>query len=135
MLDAAAAHPVSSAQTAIDLRVEVRGLPRLSAPLRLRLEGPYVGGGGARVPSFDWRLTANALGFPVGGRVVSTGTNADLSIYRDNYEGGTAARGPGHERVAQTAAASGRPLGLHPRAWFGRAHIDGEANQGGVDCE
>jgi hypothetical protein len=135
MLDAAAAHPVSSAQTEIDLRVQVQGVPRLSAPLRLRLEGPYVSGGGARIPSFDLRLTANALGFPIGGRVASTGTNAYLSIYGDNYEVGTAAVAAANERVAQTTAAAGQPFGLHPRTWFGRARIDGDANQGGVDCE
>src|SRR5882757_4845045 len=73
MLDAAAAHRISSAQTDIDLRVQARGVPRLSGPLTLRLSGPYVSGGGEGIPRFDWRLKASALAFPVGGRIVSTG--------------------------------------------------------------
>jgi hypothetical protein len=127
MLDAAAAHPITSAETEIDLHLQVEGVPRLSAPLGLRLEGPYVSGGGARIPSFDWRLSASALGFPVGGRVVSTGTNAYLSLYGDNYEVGTDAVAAANQRVGQ--------LGLHPRTWFGRAHIAGDGHEGGTDCE
>jgi hypothetical protein len=127
MLDAAAAHPITSADTEIDLHLQVEGIPQLSAPLRLRLDGPYVSGGGARIPSFDWRLSASALGFPVGGRVVSTGTNAYLSLYGDNYEVGTDAVAAANQRVGQ--------LRLHPRTWFGRAHIDGDGQEGGADCE
>jgi hypothetical protein len=127
MLDAAAAHPIASAETEIDLRLQVEGVPRLSAPLRLRLEGPYVSGGGARIPSFDWKLSASALGFPVGGRVVSTGTNAYLSLYGDNYEVGTDAVAAANQRVGQ--------LALHPRSWFGRPHVEGDGHEGGADCE
>jgi hypothetical protein len=127
MLDAAASHPIRSAQTEIYLRVEVRGVPQLSQPLRLRLDGPFVSGGGARIPSFDWRLSASALGFPVGGRVVSTGTNAYLSVYGDNYEVGQTAVAAANEGLGGVA--------LHPRAWFGRARVEGQGNEGGVDCE
>ena len=90
MLDSAAAHPISTARTEIDLRVQVHGAPRLSAPLHLRLEGGYVSGGDRRIPSFDWRFTASALGFPVGGKVVSNGRNGFLTVYGDSYEMGTA---------------------------------------------
>lgn len=127
MLDAAAAHPIQSAQMDIDLQVQAEGIPQLSLPLRLRLEGPYVSGGGARIPSFDWKLTASALGFPVDGRVVSTGSNAFLSLYGDNYEVGTAPVAAANERIGQ--------LAVHPRSWFGRPHIEGNGHEGGVDCE
>jgi hypothetical protein len=127
MLDAAAAHPVSSAQTEIDLHLQVQGVPQLSAPLRLRLAGPYVSGGGARIPSFEWRLSASALGFPVGGRAVSTGTNAYLSLYGNNYEVGTAAVAAANDRIGQVR--------LHPRTWFGRPRIAGDGHEGGADCE
>jgi hypothetical protein len=128
MLDAAAAHPISSAQAEVDLRMQVRGVPRLSGPLRLRLSGPYVSGGGRQVPRFDWRLKASALAFPVGGSVVSTGTNAYLSIYGDNYEVGTDAVAAANDRIGQAAT-------VHPRSWFGRAHVDGDGHEGGADCE
>jgi hypothetical protein len=132
MLDSAAAHPIKSGQTEIDLRIEARGVSQLPGPVRLRLDGPYVSGGGTQIPSFDWKLTASALGFPVGGQVVSTGTNAYLSVYGDNYEIGTAAVAAANQRIQQATAAG---QGIHPRSWFGRAHIDGDGNEGGVDCE
>lgn len=128
MLDAAAAHRISSAQTDIDLGVQVRGVTRLSGPLRLKLSGPYVSGGGNGIPRFDWRLKASALAFPVGGRIVSTGTNVYLTLYGDSYQVGTPAVAAANERIAQAP-------GLHPRSWFGRAKVDGQGNEGGVDCE
>jgi hypothetical protein len=128
MLDAAADHPISSADMEIDLRTQVSGVESLSQPLRLRLEGPYVSGRGERIPSFDWKFTVGALGFSVGGRVVSTGTNAYLSIYRENYEVGTSAVAAVNERIGQAP-------GIHPRSWFGRARVDGDGNAGGTDCE
>jgi hypothetical protein len=135
MLDAAARHPISSAQVEVDLSLQVSGVPQLSSPVRLKLQGPYVSGGGTRIPSFDWRLNATALGFPVGGRLVSTGSNAYLSIYGDDYEVGTDAVAAANRRIRETAASTGGPLSLHPRTWFGPARIDGSGNEGGADCE
>jgi hypothetical protein len=128
MLDAAAAHPIASAQTDIDLHLEPRGASQLPGPVELKLSGPYVSGEGRQIPRFDWRLKASALGFPVGGQAVSTGTNAYLSLYGDNYEVGTDAVAAANARVAEAEP-------VHPRAWFGRARVDGRGNEGGVDCE
>ncbi|MGC1815421.1 MAG: hypothetical protein WA696_14885, partial [Solirubrobacterales bacterium] len=113
MLDAAASQPLSSAQVEVDLSLQVSGVPQLSSPVRLKLQGPYVSGGGTRIPSFDWRLNATALGFPVGGRLVSTGSNAYLSIYGDNYEVGTDAVAAANQRIRGVAASTGGPLSLH----------------------
>jgi hypothetical protein len=132
MLDSAAAHPIATARTEIDLRVQVRGAPRLSGPLHLGLEGGYVSGGDRRIPSFDWRFTASALGFPVGGNVVSTGHNAYLSVYGDNYEVGRAPVAAANEWISRTDESD---ESLDPRDWFGRAHVEGEGQEGGVDCE
>jgi hypothetical protein len=134
MLDSAAAHPIAAARTDIDLRLQVRGVPRLSEPLHLRLEGGYVSGGRRQVPSFDWRFTASALGFPVGGRVVSTGHNAYLSVYGDNYEIGSGEVAAANEWISRTDE-SNEPLDLRPRDWFGRARVEGQGNEGGADCE
>ena len=131
MLDSAAAHPIATARTEIDLRVQIRGASRLSGPLHLGLEGGYVSGGDRRIPSFDWRFTASALGFPVGGKVVSTGHNAYLSVYGDNYEVGRAPVAAANEWISRMD----EPLDLRPRDWFGRAHVEGEGQEGGVDCE
>ena len=78
----------------------MRGVQQLAGPLRLRLSGPYVSGGGRQIPKFDWRMNASALGFPVGGHVVSTGTNVYLTVYGDNYQVGTDAVAAANERLA-----------------------------------
>ncbi len=129
MLDAAAAHPIASAETEIDLSLEVEGVPQLSGPLRLRLEGPYESGGGTRIPSFDWKASAGALGFPVGGRVVSTGDNVYLSILGNQYEVGDAAVAAANRQLAETEAR------FQVRRWLGPARVTGETSAGGVDCE
>src|SRR5262245_57903597 len=135
MLDQASRHPISSANVEVDARLQVLGVERLSQPLRLRVEGPYTSGGGERIPSFDWRVSASALGFPVGGRLVSTGDNVYLSIYGDDYEVGTSAVAAANERIRQAAAGAGAPLDLNPRRWFGHARMVGDDNVGGTDCE
>ena len=128
MLDAAASHPVTSANIDLDLGVAVRGVEQLSGPLRLRLSGPYVSGAGRTLPKVDWRMNANALGFPVGGHVVSTGDSAYLTVYGDTYEVGTDAVAAANARIAESPP-------VHFRSWFGRARVDGEGNEGGEDCE
>ena len=123
MLDAAAAHPITSAQTDIDLRLQPRGVSQLPGPLGVRLSGPYVSGGGRQIPKFDWRLNASAVGFPVGGHVVSSGTNVYLTLYGDKYEVGSEAVAAANERIAASPA-------VHPRSWFGRARVDGQGHEG-----
>ncbi|HEY3191325.1 MAG TPA: hypothetical protein VGJ61_00970 [Solirubrobacterales bacterium] len=134
LLDAAAAHPIESGQTEIEIRLQVHGMAQLTSPLTLKLDGPYVSGRGVRIPSFDWKLTAGALGFPVGGQVASTGTNVFLSVYGDNYEVGVEPIAAANARIREAAAAGRSPLSLRPRAWFGPARYDGEGNEGDVDC-
>jgi hypothetical protein len=130
MLDSAAAHPIESADAKIDLRLQVEGVSRLSGPLRLRLDGPYRSGGADRIPSFDWQLSASALGFPVGGRLVSTGDNVYLTVYGDRYQVGSSAMAAANARLAQAGG-----LHLRFRRWFGRARVTGSGNAGGEDCE
>ena len=130
MLDSAVSHPIESADTDIDLRLRVVGVARLSGPLRLRLEGPYRSGGAERLPSFDWRVSASALGFPVGGRLVSTGDDVYLSAYGDQYEVGRSEVSAANARLASAGG-----LRLRVRRWLGAARVTGEDSAGGVDCE
>ena len=130
MLDSAAAHPIRSAEIEVALRARVEGVPRLSDPIALRLEGPYVSGGTAGLPSFDWRLSASALGFPVGGRLVSTGENVYLTVYGSQYEVGRPEVAAANARLAD----AGGPR-LRVRRWLGPARVSGEDSAGGVDCE
>ena len=135
MLDQASRHPISSAKVDVDARLQVLGVERLSQPLRLRFEGPYASGGGQRIPSFDWRVSASALGFPVAGRLVSTGENVYLSIYGDEYEVGKSNVAAANDHIRRATAGAGALLDLNPRRWFGHPRMVGEDNAGGTDCE
>jgi hypothetical protein len=127
LLDAAARHPIGSAETSTDLHLTVAGLPALSAPLRLRLDGPYVRGLAGQVPRFDWRFSASALDFPLGGHLISTGTNVYLSVYGEDYQVGTAGTAVARARLAGVA--------IRPSNWLGRPRDTGDGTEGGVDCE
>jgi hypothetical protein len=133
MLDQAAARPIHSTQVQADTRIQAQGVERLTTPIRLRFEGPALSGEGTRIPSFDLRFTASALGFPVGGRLVSTGANAYLSVYGDNYEVGTRPVAAANNWIRGTREPE--PLEAEVRDWFGGARIEGEGTEGGVDCE
>jgi hypothetical protein len=119
MLDQAAAHPIHSAQVQADTRTQVQGVERLTTPIRLRFEGPAVSGEGTRIPSFDLHFSAGALGFPVGGRLVSTGTNAYLSVYGDNYEVGTRPVAAANDWIR--GSGKPEPLEAEVRDWFVRS--------------
>jgi hypothetical protein len=130
MLDSAAAHPIQSADTDTEMRIRVAGVPRLSGPINLRLEGPYRSGGGTRIPSFDWRLLVSAIGFPVSGRLISTGDNVYLTVYGNQYEVGADSVSAANSRLAEAGG-----LRLDVRGWLGPARVAGQGEAGGVDCE
>ncbi|HEY6771629.1 MAG TPA: hypothetical protein VI035_04155, partial [Solirubrobacterales bacterium] len=75
LLDSAAAHPVRSADVEGQAKLTLEGSSVLRQPVTLRVEGPYLSGGGDRIPSFDWKFNVKVLGFGVGGKAVSTGEN------------------------------------------------------------
>lgn len=118
LLDSAFSHPVSSAVASIQFVAGAEAVPSLSVPVSLSLDGPYISGGGVRIPSADWELDAEVAGFGVEGELVSTGDNVYLSVFGDNYQLGRA-----------TVAARRQALsdaGLDPRSWFGPATYEGD---------
>ena len=129
LLRSAAGHPIESADIDADLTLRVTGVPLLSSPTGLRLQGPYVSGRGVQIPSFDWKLGAKVSGFGVGGRLVSTGQNVFVSLFGDNYEVGRGTVAAANERLRNQPF-----LGLHPLRWFGRPSYEGDDEAGGTDC-
>jgi hypothetical protein len=132
MLDQASRRAITSANLELDAQLKLVGIERISEPITLRLEGPYVSGGGVRIPSFDWRASASALGFPVGGHLVSTGENVYLTVYGEGYEVGRASVAAANRRLGESVAGG---LDLDPRSWLGEARVVGDGNAGGIDCE
>jgi hypothetical protein len=133
LLDAAASKPLVSANTNVDAELRLEGVPQLSEPITLSLDGPYVNGGGVRIPSFDWDAEAKVAGFGVDGEVVSTGDNVYLSIFGDNYQVGREQIAAVNERIAETAGLL-VPGGVHPLDWFSDPRYVGDEEVGGVDA-
>jgi hypothetical protein len=127
LLDSAAAHPVRSAEVQAQAKLTLEGSSVLSQPVTLRVEGPYVGGGGDRIPSFDWKFNVKVLGFGVGGKVVSTGENVFLSPFGDNYEVGSDVIAAVNRQVAATSTPA--------RDLFGAARNEGNEEVNGVETQ
>jgi hypothetical protein len=127
LLDSAAGHPVKSAQLEGQARLTLDGSSVLTQPVTIRVEGPYVGGGGIRIPSFDWKFNVRVLGFGVGGKLVSTGENVFISPFGDNYELGRESTAAIN---AQVAASS-----FHARDLFGVARNEGNEEVNGTQTQ
>jgi hypothetical protein len=127
LLDSAAAHPVRSADVDGQARLTLDGSSVLTQPVSMRVEGPYVSGGGVRIPSFDWKFGVKVLGFGVGGKLVSTGRNVFLSPFGDNYEFGEPAIAAVNRQIASTS--------LPARELFGAARNEGNEEVDGIDTQ
>jgi hypothetical protein len=132
MLQQAGAHPIHSADLDIDATLRLNGGGSLSEPIHVHLAGPYASNGSAALPSFDWRVNASALGFPVGGHLVSTGDNVYLTVYGNQYQVGEASVAAVNDRIASAASSGPAPSPAH---WLIRPTVVGEGSAGGVDCE
>jgi hypothetical protein len=126
LLDTALGKPVASADTRVQVEVELEGVPQLSGPVTLSANGPYASGEGARIPSVDWQVEANVAGFGVDGELVSTGEDVFISVFGDNYKVGRAAVAEWNRSAADIA--------IHPRRWFGKATYEGDEEVEGVDA-
>ncbi len=127
LLDSAAAHPVRSADVEGQAKLTLEGSTVLSQPVTLRVQGPYVSGGGERIPSFDWKFNVKVLGFGVGGKIVSTGENVFISPFGDNYEVGRDVIAAVNQQVAATSTPA--------RDLFGAARNEGNEEVNGVDTQ
>jgi predicted small lipoprotein YifL len=127
LLDSAAAHPVRSADVEGQAKLTLEGSSLLSQPVTARVQGPYVSGGGERIPSFDWKFNVKVLGFGVGGKVVSTGENVFISPFGDNYEVGRDVIATVNQQVAATS--------MPARDLFGAARNEGNEEVNGVETQ
>jgi hypothetical protein len=120
MLDRAFERLPASGIAAIDLDALLPQDP--TEPVAAQLEGPFSNEGGA-VPSFDLEGEAEAMGFGVEVSLVSTGDDAFVVFFGENYR-------VGRDRVAALGQRTG---GVDPRAWFGRSRHAGTEEVDGAE--
>ena len=120
MLDRAFERLPASGRAEIDVDAQLPQDP--SERATAQLEGPFDNSGGP-VPSFDLDGQAQAAGFGVDLRLVSTGDDAFVVFFGENYR-------VGRDRVA---AIGQRSAGIDPRTWFGSPRHAGVDEVADVD--
>jgi hypothetical protein len=135
LIDSAFHQPIRSADVSLDLQLQVSGVPSLSRPVSLKLDGPYASNGNSRLPSLD--LFAQILG---GGQAANFGlTSTGDAVYLTVPATRTASG-----RIEGQAYKLGNPgrqsqrhvnlsnLGVHPLDWLGDAKLEGDGNVHGI---
>ena len=134
LLRTAAADPARSGEAQVDLELRLDGSSLLAGVTRVHLDGPFELADDRGLPSFGFALEAEVAGFGVDGELVSTGDDAFVVFFGENYR-------VGPERVAaiesQLAAATGggAGLGLDIADWFEQPRYAGEEEVAGAEAE
>jgi hypothetical protein len=136
LLDKAFSHPIHSADLRLDATLQVKGVPSLEKPVRIKASGPFKGNRD-KLPSADMSLQISPGG---GGQIVQTGvlSTGDRAFvkFQDVYYEQPAAQVRKANRSLREGGGRQRSLasmGLDPRSWLGRATDRGEEQVAGVD--
>jgi hypothetical protein len=136
LIERAFAADVESGVLTVDAELELDGAGQLEGPLRLELEGPFRGtGGAAELPDLDMEFSASGLGGQdVSGSFIVTRQNAWIEFGGETYEVG--------EELWQRAlesleAQQGEPetfaeAGVDPLDWLRDLRTEGEEEVDGV---
>ena len=133
LLAAAAADPATSGEASIELDMDLRGDSALAGEAGVDASGPFDLGDGTGLPSFEFQAEADVAGYGLDTDVVSTGDDAYVVFFGENYR-------VGPERVAQAeqglaAAGGGGGTGLDVASWFRDPQYAGSEEVGGTDTE
>jgi len=137
LLDAALSKPVPSAQATLETELAPDGGP--FDPATATLTGPFVTGDGRSLPQLAWDLEAKVVGFGVSGKLVSTGDNAYVVFFGENYEVGEQPVARINRRIRRaTSGGTAGPLsgiGLDPRRWFVDPQYEGTEDVDGAETD
>jgi hypothetical protein len=125
---------IGSANISIDITGKLDGIPQLSAPVRIRLAGPYSSNGSAKIPSLAWDVSIAGGGQTFSTAILSTGSRAFVNFQGTNYEVSPATVA-GLNRQWSARRSGGRTfgaLGLHPLDWVKNASMQGDSQIAGV---
>jgi hypothetical protein len=90
LLREAVANPATSGEAEIDVDATLEGDSLLAGPMGAELEGPFALHEAGGLPSLDLELDADVAGFGVDGELVSTGDDAFVVFFGENYRVGAA---------------------------------------------
>lgn len=133
LLAQAAANPATSGEASIEIDMDLEGDTPLAGAAGFEGTGPFDLGDGSGLPAFELDGEADAAGFGLDTDVISTGDDAFVIFFGENYRVGA-------ERVAAAEAAladaaGGGGFGLDVAGWFRDPSYAGSEDAGGADTE
>lgn len=130
LLATALANPAQSGVSQIQLDLGIEGDSLLSGPSSVELSGPFALDQAGGLPRFDLALDAGVAGFGIDGELISTGDDAFVVFFGENYR-------VGPERVAavQEQLRSPAATGLRIDRWFEGPRYAGAEEVAGTETE
>lgn len=133
MIDTAFAKSVKSSDVKLDAQLNVKGLPGLDKPIRLRASGAYIAST-TTVPKLDLDLTIGGAGQGQSLQTgfLSTGDRAFLKFGGEYYEQPPATVAAANRQLLKNKGKKNNTLGIDPKSWLRAAKTEGDATVGGV---
>jgi hypothetical protein len=136
LLNTAFHQPIKSADVNFNAAVQVQGVSSLTAPISVKVAGPYVNNGAGKLPSMD--LNANITGggqsIPFG--LTSTGDDLFVTVRGQAYEVGKQTVAKLNQQLASQKTngqkTSLSELGISPLSWLENAKNAGDSTIGGT---
>jgi hypothetical protein len=128
--------PIPKATIALNVSATLQGVPGLTQPVSLKLNGPYESRGKNKVPKFDFDVAISGGGQSFTGKLISTGDNAFVGLSGQNYEVGQQAFAAFEQQLAsKTTQANGKTLkqlGIDPQSWITNPKTQGDEDVAGT---
>ena len=138
ILDDAFTTPIKSADVTLDTEVDVEGSDSFKGPFKVKLSGPFQDNGRAKLPSFDFAVSAGGGGANFSGGLVSSGDNLFVNFQDQDYEVGEQIVKQVNDAGAKAQDEQGgdgslKSLGIDPRGWVKNGKDEGSEDVAGVE--
>jgi hypothetical protein len=136
LLRTAIENPAQSGESRIVFATQLEGDSLLAGDAGATLDGPFALDQAGGLPSFDLALDGEVAGFGVDGQLVSTGDDAFVVFFGQNYRVGTGRVASIEQQLASAGAGGGAAgLGLDVASWFEQPRYAGSEEVAGTETE
>jgi hypothetical protein len=137
LLRRAFATSIGSANVTVDVNVDLKGVPQLSQPIRVKLAGPYQSNGPKKLPSLSWDVSVAGGGQTFSAGLVLTKDNGFVNFQGTNYEIGSTSFAQFNQALGKQPSGSGgfSRFGVNPIDWIKGASKQGDSTVAGVTTQ
>jgi hypothetical protein len=137
LLNTAFHQPIKSANVNFNLAVQVQGVSSLTAPISVKIAGPYVNNGAGKLPSMDLNANISGGGQSIPFGLTSTGDDLFVTVRGQAYEVGKQTVAQLNQQLASQKTngqkkTSLSELGISPLSWLENAKNAGDSTIGGT---